>query len=157
MPRSHPSADRATPLLRERVRVLYRHLPRALGGVEEEIHQMRVAGRRLRVALPLLTQKPRGRRVKRALSLLRELTRAGGVSRDLDVGLSLLVERLRGLGPSRERRLLLRRFRSARTRSRSTMAAALLDLDIAKLRRHFRVITGRRAEGTFSVIFGSGR
>jgi CHAD domain-containing protein len=153
MPGIHSSnPDRATPLLRERVRVLYKHLPRALGGVEEEIHQMRVAGRRLRVALPLLAQKPNGRRVKRALSLLRQLTRAAGVSRDLDVGLSLLEERVSALQPSRERSILLRRFRTARTRSRASMAGALLDLDIAKLRRNLRVIVHRRGEGVFSVI-----
>jgi CHAD domain-containing protein len=153
MPRPHAaSADRATPLLRARVRALFRHLPKALGGNEEEIHQMRVAGRRLRVALPLLARRPHGRRVRRALSILRDLTRAGGVSRDLDVGLSLLEERLKSAEASRERGLLLRRFRSARTRSRSTMAESLLDLNIAKLRRHLRVVVGRRAEGVFSVI-----
>jgi CHAD domain-containing protein len=113
---------------------------------------MRVAGRRLRVALPLLAQKPHGRRVKRALSLLRQLTRAAGVSRDLDVGLALLEDRLGALQPSRERTLILRRFRTARTRSRATMAGALLDLDIARLRRHLKVIVGRRAESVFSVI-----
>jgi len=147
-----PHPDRATPLLRERLRRLFRHLPQALSGNEEQIHQMRVAGRRLRVALPLLAQKSHGRRVKRALSILRDLTRAGGLSRDLDVGLALLEERLRSLDASRERAILRRRFRSARTRSRTTMAEALLDLDIARLRRHLRVIVGRRAEGIFSVF-----
>jgi CHAD domain-containing protein len=144
--------DRATPLLRARVRVLSRHLPQALGGVEEEIHQMRVAGRRLRVALPLLATKPHGRRVRRALAILRDLTRGGGISRDLDVGLALLEERLRSLGESRERAILRRRLRSARTRSRTTMADVLLDLDIAKLRRHLRAIVSRGAQGVFTVI-----
>lgn len=51
---------------------------------------MRVAGRRLRAALPLLAAKPEGKRVKRALRVLRALTRAAGHSRDLDVSLELL-------------------------------------------------------------------
>jgi CHAD domain-containing protein len=153
MPGSNASSpDRATPLLRARVRVLSRHLPQALGGVEEEIHQMRVAGRRLRVALPLLATRPDGRRVRRALSILRQLTRGAGLSRDLDVGLALLEERLRSLGASRERGILRRRLRSARTRSRTTMADVLLDLNISKLRRHLRAIVSRRAEGIFTVI-----
>jgi CHAD domain-containing protein len=153
MPGSNASSpDRATPLLRARVRVLSRHLPQALGGVEEEIHQMRVAGRRLRVALPLLATRPDGRRVRRALSILKQLTRGAGLSRDLDVGLALLEERLRSLGASRERGILRRRLRSARTRSRTTMADVLLDLNISKLRRHLRAIVSRRAEGIFTVI-----
>lgn len=154
MPGSNTSTpDRATPLLRARLRTLSRHLPQALGGVEEEIHQMRVAGRRLRVALPLLATKPHGRRVRRALSILKELTRGGGLSRDLDVGLALLEERLRSLAdPSRERGILRRRLRSARTRSRTTMADVLLDLNISKLRRHLRAIVSRRADGIFTVI-----
>jgi len=147
---SHP--DRATPLLKERVRRLFRHLPKALAGDEEEIHQMRVAGRRLRVALPLLSQKPDGRRVERALSILKELTRAAGRSRDLDVGVELLEERLRSLDASRERAIFRRRLRAARTRSRTTMTEALLDLEIARLRRHLRAIVARRAEGTFTVL-----
>jgi CHAD domain-containing protein len=146
------SADRATPLLRERVRRLFRHLPHALAGDEEEIHQMRIAGRRLRVALPLLARKPEGRRVGRALKILRLLTRAGGFGRDLDVGVSLLDQRLSGLDATRERKLLRRSLRSARGRSRATLASALMDVEIAKLRRHLRAIVERRADGAFSVL-----
>ena len=57
------------------MRGVFRHLPKGLAGDEEAIHQMRIAGRRLRVALPLVARKPDGRRVKRALGVLRELTR----------------------------------------------------------------------------------
>ncbi|HEY7513832.1 MAG TPA: CHAD domain-containing protein, partial [Vicinamibacteria bacterium] len=69
-------ADKTSLLLKERIRSVFRHLPKGLAGEEEAVHQLRVSGRRLRVALPLLARKPRGRRVKRALAILRDLTRA---------------------------------------------------------------------------------
>jgi len=72
-------------LLRRKVKALFRHFPAALTGHEEAIHQLRVSGRRLRIALPLLVAKPDGRRAERACRLLRQLTRAAGSSRDLDV------------------------------------------------------------------------
>ena len=87
-------AERASPLLRQRIRAVFKQLPKGLAGDEEAIHQMRVAGRRLRAALPLLARRPGGKRVKRALRVLRELTRAAGQSRDLDVSLELLQEHL---------------------------------------------------------------
>jgi CHAD domain-containing protein len=123
-----------------------------LAGDEEAIHQMRVAGRRLRVALPLLARRPDSRRVRRALRVLRELTRTAGKSRDLDVSLELLVERLRALGPlSPEQSLLRRRLRSARAYSRSRMAEALMDLEIARLRRDLRAVLARGGEEVFAV------
>ena len=145
--------DPTTPLLKERARLLYRHLPRTLAGEEEAVHQMRVAGRRLRVALPLLACKPGGRRVRRAVKRLRELVGAAGGSRDLDVGLALFEERLRSLPEANpEGRLLRRRLRAARARSRARMAEALLDLDIARLRRDLRAVVSRGGEGLFTVL-----
>jgi len=125
----------AATLLKRRVITLFRHFPRALTGDEEAIHQLRVSGRRLRVALPLLVAKPEGRRAERARSLLRELTRAAGSSRDLDVLLESYDEHLREL-PSRseEQRLLRHRLASARRRSRARMVDNLLDLEISRLR-----------------------
>jgi CHAD domain-containing protein len=144
--------DHATPLLKERVRALFRQLPKALAGDEEAIHQMRVAGRRLRVALPLLARKSHGRRVRRARWILRELTRAAGTSRDLDVGVALLEERLKERELDAERRTLRQRLRAARGRSRTRMAEALMDIDIARVRRHLRVIVSRRAELVFTAL-----
>ena len=93
-----PPTDRASPLLRERVRAVFKRLPKSLAGDEEAIHEMRVAGRRLRVAIPLLAKRPEGKRVKRAVRVLRELTRAAGASRDLDVCLDLLNAHLHEQG-----------------------------------------------------------
>jgi len=147
------STDRSTPLLRQRIRALSHHLPKALAGEEEPIHQMRVTARRLRVALPLLARKPGGRRVRRAQAILRSLTRAGGGSRDLDVSVALLQEHRQGLDTvSPELKLLIRRIRAARARSRQRMAEDLLDLPISRLRRHLDAVLARRGEGVFTVL-----
>jgi CHAD domain-containing protein len=147
------SPDRTTPLLRQRIRAVFRHLPKGLAGDEEAVHQLRVAGRRLRVALPLLAKNPEGRRVARALRLLRRLTRAGGASRDLDVGLALFEEHLATLGRlTPERAALRRRLRVARARSRQRMAEDLMDLEIARLRRDLRAVLRRRAEDLFTAL-----
>lgn len=145
--------DRPARLLRERIRVLFRHFPKALAGEEEPLHQMRVAARRLRVALPLLARKPRGRRVRRALAILRSVTRAGGGSRDLDVSLALLDERLASApAASKELRLLRSRLRAARRRSRGPMAEGLLDLPISRLRRELAGVVERGGEDVFTVM-----
>ncbi len=153
MPYSENSTDRSTPLVKERIRALFRHFPKGLAGEEEEVHQMRVAGRRLRAALPLLARKPRGRRVREALAILRDVTRAGGGSRDLDVGLSLLETRLKASGVvTPELATLRRRLRSARARTRGRMAEELLDLPISRLRRRLSVVVGRRGEDLFTIF-----
>jgi CHAD domain-containing protein len=146
------SKDPMTDLLRERVRAVFRHLPSGLAGDQEAIHQMRIAGRRLRVALPILAQKPEGRRLRRALRVLRDLTRTAGTSRDLDVSLDLLTEHLRAVSPvAAELRRLRTRLRRARAESRTRMAEALLDLEIARLRRDLRRVVARGADDAFSV------
>ena len=144
------AADRATALLRERARTLFRHLPRALGGKAEDVHQMRIAGRRLRLALPTLGRKPDGRRLRRARRGLAELVKAAGVSRDLDVGVELLEKR-RGQEDAAVAALRAR-LRGARTRGRTRMAESLLDLDISGLRRDLRRILARGGEGLFVVF-----
>jgi CHAD domain-containing protein len=145
--------DRSTPLLKERIRIVFRHLPKALAGEEEPLHQMRVASRRLRVALPLLARRPKGRRVRQALFILRAMTRAGGGSRDLDVSLALLEKRLDALdavGP--ELVALRRRLRAARSRSRGKMANDLFDIPIARLRRRLGGIVSRGGEDVFTIM-----
>src|SRR5206468_7819588 len=101
------SPDRSSSLLKQRIRSVFKHLPKGLAGDEHAIHQMRVAGRRLRVALPLFARKPGGRRVRRALAVLRALTRTAGASRDLDVSLELFLQRLKTLESPTPEQLLL--------------------------------------------------
>jgi CHAD domain-containing protein len=151
MPHVTPPTEPSTALLRAQVRALFRRVPRGLAGDEESIHQIRVTGRRLRVALPLLAARPGAKRVARAVRVLRQMTRAAGQSRDLDVIAGLFAERA-PLRPeaSKELHLLARRLRQARTRSRHRMAEALLDLDIAGLRRSLRAVLRRGGENVFT-------
>jgi len=138
-------------LLKQRMRGLFRYLPKALAGDEEAVHQMRVSGRRLRVALLLLAAKPGGRRTRRALATLRSLTRAAGTGRDLDVGV-VLLEAAPSDASTSDREHVRRRLRDARYRSRHRMAEALLDVDIARLRRDLRRIAGRGTADTLAVL-----
>jgi CHAD domain-containing protein len=147
-----PPANPATQLLRQRIRALFRQVPKGLAGDEEAIHQMRVTGRRLRVALPLLAFRPTGRRVRRALLVLRQLTRVAGQSRDLDVVAGLFAECLaKAKDASPEARLLNRRLRQTRARSRHRMAESLMDLEIARLRRDLRRIVAWGGDALFVV------
>jgi CHAD domain-containing protein len=135
------------------MRRLFKEFPGALAGEEEPVHQVRVAGRRLRVALPLLAHKPHGRRVRKARRILRDLTRAAGTGRDLDVLLALFEKRLDGLDTvSPAQRDLRRRLRAARTRSRGGLASGVLDLDIDGLRRHLRRIRARGTPDTATIL-----
>ena len=153
MPAPPSAVDRSTPLLKERMRELFRHLPYALGGDAVSVHQMRVAGRRLRVALPLLSRTPEGRRARRARRLLQQLTRAAGAGRDLDVSVALFeAEVPPGAKATAAQRTLRARLRGARTRSRRRLADALLDVDIARMRRDLREILAARGEVLFTAV-----
>jgi triphosphatase len=138
---TRPSEDPGRRVLRAKVHDLFRHLPRALTGDEESIHQMRVSGRRLRVALPLLAVRPAGRRARRALAGIKDLTRAAGASRDLDVMLEGLEQELPPVGKrTRPQSQLLARLRNTRRRARTRMTDSVLDLEIGRLRRDLRTI-----------------
>jgi CHAD domain-containing protein len=153
MPSRRRPDDLTTSLLKQRIRAVFRQFPKGLAGDEEAIHQLRVAGRRLRTALPLLARKPDGKRVTRALRLLRDVGRTAGASRDRDVSLALFEKRLKGVEePTAEQRVLLRRLRAARSRSRGRLAEGLLDLEIAGLRRDLRKVLERGAADVFTVL-----
>jgi CHAD domain-containing protein len=136
----------AVALLKRKMTNLFRHFPTALTGNEESIHQLRVSGRRLRVALPLLVAKPDCSRAKRARRLLRLLTQTAGSSRDLDVLLESYDKRLKKLPDrSEEQKLLRHRLASARRRSRGRMVESLLDLAISRLRADLAQLIARDA------------
>ncbi len=145
--------DRAGHLLDDRVSRVFRELPGAVAGHEEPVHQVRVAGRRLRVALPLLARKGGNRTVKRALKVLRRLVRTVGAGRDMDVIVGLYEDRLAEIkAPSAEQRALHSRLRAARARSRSQVAENVLDLDIDGLRRNLRRLLRAGATDTAAAI-----
>jgi CHAD domain-containing protein len=146
------TSDPCRPLLRQKVRNVFRRLPAALSGDEEGVHQMRVGGRRLRVALPILASHPSGKPVRKSLTILRGLTRAGGIGRDLDVVVSLFDARLRETEVGPEAAILRRRLKDARRRSRGQLAEALMDIEIARLRRHLRTVMRHRSDGLFLAL-----
>ena len=124
---------------RERARAVSRVYPGAVLGKQEAVHGLRVAARRLRVALRLLAGHPHGKKARRADRRLRELADAAGHCRDLDVG-RMHLERLAALAPSGDAgwKALLRAYRGAWGLGRARGAEALLDCDLAKLRRALR-------------------
>ena len=148
------TTERCTPLLRQKIRAVFKPLPAALSGDEEGVHQMRVAGRRLRVALPVLARHPARKKVEKSLRILRRLTRAGGVGRDLDVAVSLFEAHLKNPSAQAtpETAVLRRRLKDARRRSRAQLADALFDIDIARLRRHLRAIMRQPSDGLFLAL-----
>jgi CHAD domain-containing protein len=147
------SSDVPARLLKDRVRRVFRHLPKSLAGDEEALHQLRVWARRLRAGLPVLARKPAGKRVRRSLKILRQMQRTAGASRDLDVMVTLLEARMQELRVHPAPLKLLRvRLRAARGRSRRRMAEGMLDLEIARLRRDLRAVVSRRADARFTVL-----
>jgi CHAD domain-containing protein len=83
-------------LLGRRAAALKRHLPPALEGDIRGVHQARVASRRLREAVPVLTSGLKGSKAKKALGKIRRLTKSLGTVRELDVTLLILDEMAAG-------------------------------------------------------------
>ncbi len=133
-----PKDPRAGRLLTRRLRELFRVYPKALVGEVEAVHDLRVAARRLRAARGLLVENPEGRRARRADKTLRELARAAGRGRDLDVGLEILETLPVAASEANDR--LRRALSSSRSRARYLSREALLDLELAHLRRDLRAL-----------------
>jgi CHAD domain-containing protein len=81
-----------TALLERRARALKRHLKAAIEGDGTGVHQARVASRRLREAVPVLTKGLKGSKSGKARRKIRRLTRALGTVRESDVTIALLDE-----------------------------------------------------------------
>ena len=133
-----PPGPGAGRLLSRRVREMFRVYPKALVGNVEAVHDLRVAARRLRAAVTLLAENPEGHRARRTHRTLGELARAAGRGRDLDVGIEILEKLPAAASPANER--LRRALRASRSRARGLAREALLDLDVAHLRRDLRVL-----------------
>src|SRR5262245_10473699 len=87
--------NRPSPLVRllnRRARALRRHLAAAVAGKEAGVHQARVASRRLREALPVLTEGLSHTKAGKARRKIARLTAALGEVRELDVTLLLIDE-----------------------------------------------------------------
>ena len=133
-------------LLDRRSAALKRHLPLAVDGDVRGVHQARVASRRLREAVPVLTSGIKGTKGKKALGKIRRLTRSLGIVRELDVTLLLLDEMA---SSDRYPRLALEEVRgrviAQREKGRATMLKRLGTVKLDKLQR--RLLTVSEALG----------
>ena len=133
--RSHLAAA-----FQRRLRAIKRELDGALGGDVDAVHQMRVASRRLREALPVLTLAGEDREDmlggRKLRGKVRQVTRALGGVRELDVALATLEEfggRSSSVTAATEAiRAALEQERSAR---RAEMLRRLESLDLKALGR----------------------
>ena len=134
-------------LLERQTRALKRHVPAAIAGSDLGVHQARVASRRLRETLPVLTDGLRGSKAGKARRKIRRLTRALGAVRELDVALVLIDELRERSGMPRPALAELRaRVMEEREQRRLTMHERMADVDVEKL--HRRLESVREALGT---------
>jgi CHAD domain-containing protein len=114
-----PRASSAERLLHRRFLALGRSLPGAQKGDVAGVHRARVASRRLREALPLVSTDRTARRLRK---VVRRLTRALGAVRELDVALMTLTHLQNGRDVPREG---VRQLRTVIAEERRRLGAAL--------------------------------
>ena len=111
-------------------------MPLAIEGDVRGLHQARVASRRLREAVPVLSTGLKGGKAKKARRTIRKITRALGSVRELDVALTLIDELAAADDISRPALQEVRlHVASERDRRREQMLARLSSVDIGKLDR----------------------
>jgi CHAD domain-containing protein len=131
-------------MIRQRLLVLNRTLPSARSGDADAIHQARVATRRVREALPLVTRGSKERKLTKAVS---RLTRALGRVRELDVALVNLDEVTADAAMQTEGINLLRAIlKDERQRLYADMAERIDRVDPEKLQRKALAAVARNAE-----------
>lgn len=137
-------------VLEQRIRTVRRYARRVgerPGDDPEDVHQLRVATRRLSAAIAVfkpLIDKDAARRLNRAA---RRLRRAAGPARDLDVLRAAIAEFMAPpVGETRPRRLLLKRLDKRRRRAAEELECAM---EPARLRFRRAVDRfGRKVTGT---------
>jgi len=129
--------NRTLPLIRlldRRTRALKRQLAAAVSGKDAGVHQARVASRRLREALPVLTEGLRQTKAGKARRKIRKLTEALGTVRELDVTLHLIDELAERQGIPRAALAEVRaQVMETREDRRAVMLKRLAGVDTAKL------------------------
>jgi CHAD domain-containing protein len=126
-------------LLLRRARELRRHLPSAIQGNDEGVHQARVASRRLREAVPVLAGASKTRR--KAERKIRRVTEALGTVREMDVTVQILDEFVRRPGMPRDAVEDVRAHVIAeRDRRRAVMLDRLKRVDANKLDRRLEEV-----------------
>lgn len=141
--------NRTLPLIRlldRRSRALRRHLAEAVAGKDSGVHRARVASRRLREALPVLTEGLHHTKAGKARRKIRRLTEALGTVRELDVTLHLIDELADRPAIPRQALAEVRALViEERERRRAVMLKRLEAVDTRKLGR--RLATVRRSVG----------
>ena len=138
---------RTTPselMIRQRLLALSRSLPGARKGDVKQLHQARVATRRLREALPVVATGSRGRKLVRDV---RRLTRALGPVRELDVAL-LTLDQLGAEGdlPAGAIAKLRQVMGDERRRLHNEMCKRVERVNIDKVRKRAVSAKGRPAD-----------
>ena len=137
---SHPSEQ----MIRQRLSALARELPSASSGDVNAVHQARVATRRVRAALPIVTRGSRRRKLKRSFT---RLTRALGGVRELDVAILTLDELVSDPSVPKEGLEQLRAIlQEERQHSYTEMNAILQHVDLDRLQRRTFVAVEHAAE-----------
>ena len=144
--------NRSLPLVRlfeRRTRALRRQLAAAVAGKDTGVHQARVASRRLREAIPVLTEGLEHTKAAKAQRKIRRLTQALGTVRELDVTLHLIDELSERPGVPRaalaEVRALVIEEREQR---RAVMLKRLGEIDGEKLGRRLHAVREALARPT---------
>ena len=131
--------NRSLPLVRlleRRTRALRRQLAAAVAGKDTGVHQARVASRRLREALPVLTEGLHHTKSGKAEGKVRRLTQALGTVRELDVTLHLIDELAEKPGVPRAALADVRaHVIEEREARRTVMLERLEGIDVTKLAR----------------------
>ena len=150
----HPTMNTRAPrptivLLQRLAATLKRHLPQAVAGDERGVHQARVASRRLREAVPVLSTGLHGAKAGKARRKIRRLTRALGTVRELDVTIQLLDELARSPNVSRTAVGEVRaRVVKERAERRKLMLDRLEHVDMHKLDRRLASVGTALGEAT---------
>jgi CHAD domain-containing protein len=136
--------NRPLPLVRlfeRRTRALRRHLSAAVAGKDTGVHQARVASRRLREAVPVLTEGLHHSKAGKAQRKIRRLTQALGSVRELDVTLHLIDELGERPGVPRPALAEVRaHVIEDREQRRKVMLERLEDVDTDKLGRRLEAV-----------------
>jgi CHAD domain-containing protein len=137
---SHPSET----MIRQRLTALARTLPAAASGDVNAIHQARVATRRVRAALPIVTGGSRRRKLKKSFT---RLTRALGGVRELDVAILTLDELVSDPSVPAEGLQQLRGIlQEQRQRFHAEMSGTVQHVDLERLQRKTLAATERALE-----------
>jgi CHAD domain-containing protein len=146
----NPRTGRATSrLLLRRAQALRRHLPQAVAGEHTGVHRARVATRRLREAVPVLSTGLKHSKARKARRKIRRLTRALGAVRELDVTLHLVDGLMHQSDlPRNALEEVRRHVVEERDRRREVMLERLERVDLDKL--------GRRLDSVAEALDGAG-